>query len=51
MAGGYLTDNGFVEDTKPKTIPKEAPSDSVCGSAILPVQPSAPKPQDELGVE
>ena len=35
MAGGYITDEGFVEDETQKTEVQELSFDSVCGSATL----------------
>jgi hypothetical protein len=35
MAGGYITDDGFVEDETQKTAVQELSLDSVCGGATL----------------
>ena len=31
MAGGYITDEGFVEDTTQTSAPQQVPTESVCG--------------------
>ena len=35
MAGGYITEDGFVEDETQKTDVQELSLDSVCGGATL----------------
>lgn len=34
MAGGYITEDGFVEDCTQETAPQELSTESVCGATV-----------------